>query len=78
MSKKEAMGKRGRLSLKELADYDDILTDALVDHVCHPFPPSVSLNLTNFRSTSGPIFARTVPNTILPAVSHKTMCAGFC
>jgi hypothetical protein len=27
--------KKQRLTLAQLASYDDILTDALVDHVCH-------------------------------------------
>lgn len=33
--------KKERLTLTQLAGYDDILTDALVDHVC----PNLSANL---------------------------------
>ena len=33
MSNKDAMAKKDRLTLSQLASYDDILTDALVDHV---------------------------------------------
>lgn len=33
MSTKDAMAKKDRLTLSQLASYDDILTDALVDHV---------------------------------------------
>jgi len=33
MSIKDAMAKKDRLTLSQLASYDDILTDALVDHV---------------------------------------------
>ena len=34
MISKDPMPKKERLTLSELASYDDILTDALVDHVC--------------------------------------------
>ena len=33
MSSKNTLAKRERLTLSQLASYDDILTDALVDHV---------------------------------------------
>lgn len=33
MSTKESMAKKERLTLGQLASYDDILTDALIDHV---------------------------------------------
>lgn len=36
MSKLEKITKKERLTLSQLARYDDILTDTLVDHVCAP------------------------------------------
>lgn len=40
MTKKPAIPpKKERLTLTQLTDYDDILTDALVDHVCIFHPP---------------------------------------
>ena len=33
MSIREALNKRGGLTLSQLASYDDLITDALVDHV---------------------------------------------
>lgn len=33
MSIREALNKRGGLTLSQLASYDDIVTDALIDHV---------------------------------------------
>lgn len=36
MSLKESLARKSRLSLAQLASYDDILTDALVDHVRAP------------------------------------------
>ena len=50
----EATAKKDRLTLSQLAGYDDILTDALVDHVyfTHSAVYSLLANL-NCRSTSG-------------------------
>ena len=33
MSLGEALSKRGGLTLSQLASYDDLITDALIDHV---------------------------------------------
>ena len=50
----EAIPKKDRLTLSQLAGYDDILTDALVDHVCGMNVHTKDAR-TNpcFRSTSG-------------------------
>lgn len=34
MHQQDAPAKKERLTLSQLAKYDDILTDTLVDHVC--------------------------------------------
>ncbi len=50
----EATPKKDRLTLSQLAGYDDILTDALVDHVSivQPIFPDLLADLY-IRSTSG-------------------------
>ena len=35
----EALNKKGGLTLSQLANYDDLITDALVDRVCIPQGP---------------------------------------
>ena len=50
----EATPKKDRLTLSQLAGYDDILTDALVDHACTMQPTSKApLADLYFRFTSG-------------------------
>lgn len=58
-----ALQKKGGLNLSQLANYDDLITDALVDRVsrrisCLPFNcalPSLNHSHMSFhRSTSGP------------------------
>ncbi|MCJ1357211.1 MAG: Histone-lysine N-methyltransferase set9 [Icmadophila ericetorum] len=46
-----AMGKRDRLTLSQLASYDDILTDALVDHVY--FWTTIRKNRSKYNLTRG-------------------------
>ena len=40
MSFKDAMARKERLTLSQLASYDDILTDVLVDHVSNTTTPT--------------------------------------
>ena len=59
--------KKERLTLTQLAGYDDILTDALVDHVCHDryAPRHVYLYANKpLRCISGPPYERIGRNTI--------------
>jgi len=61
----EALKKKGGLTLSQLANYDDLITDALVDRVRSPPPPHSSRDEAPLvtclltprctrRSTSGP------------------------
>ena len=68
--------KKQRLTLAQLAAYDDILTDALVDHVSPLLRPG--LHVTNsYRCTFGPLFAKTRTLTTHPVVSQKRQSLQF-
>jgi [histone H4]-N-methyl-L-lysine20 N-methyltransferase len=45
----EALKKKGGLTLSQLANYDDLITDALVDHVRHPAGLRAENTLANAR-----------------------------
>ena len=73
MSSKDTIVRKGRLTLTQLASYDDILTDVLVDHVSAILSPVHTDELTLAghecsnvctRSTFGPLFGRTGRSTI--------------
>ncbi|MCJ1248055.1 Histone-lysine N-methyltransferase set9 [Trapelia coarctata] len=51
MSTKDTMAKKDRLTLSQLASYDDILTDALVDHVY--FWTTIRKNRSKYQLTRG-------------------------
>ncbi|MCJ1478156.1 Histone-lysine N-methyltransferase set9 [Lambiella insularis] len=51
MSTKEVMAKKERLTLSQLASYDDILTDALIDHVF--FWTTIRKNRSKYNLTRG-------------------------
>lgn len=57
----EALNKKGGLTLSQLANYDDLITDALVDRVSLDDSLAIvrcrKANLTCARYTSGPPFA---------------------
>ena len=64
MALKDALAKKGGLTLSQLANYDDLATDALVDRVSSFARRRAKVyhkhtDLTpKRRSTSGPLFAR--------------------
>ena len=64
----EILPKKERLTVTQLAGYDDILTDALVDHVREslPFVSGLGCVSTNdlLRCTSGLRYGRIDQNTI--------------
>lgn len=75
MSAQGAVSKKDRLTLTQLAGYDDILTDALVDHVPSApcLQPMSALLNTHYRSTIGQPFARIDLNITSRVESTKTM-----
>lgn len=77
MNHQGAIARKDRLTLTQLAGYDDILTDALVDHVCVQTSPRNLLLIRSDRSTSGQPFAKIDPSTTLRAVSIKTILRMF-
>lgn len=75
MSRNAAQGKgdakRPRLTLSELASYDDICTDALVDNVGNR---SYAGQIVDYsRSSSGQRFAKIAPSTTQVGDSQKNL-----
>ena len=75
----EALKKKGGLTLSQLANYDDLITDALVDRVYlisrrHSFT-TVTLTPPP-RSTSGPASANSNPHTTHAAAYRRRLSAS--
>ncbi len=67
-----------RLTLAQLASYDDVLTDALVDQV-NSHLEHYAASLTSSRPISGHEYARTAKTNIyLSEGSRKTKCLKYC
>ena len=69
------MAKRERVTLEQLARYDDILTDVLVDHVCVSITENSSSFhwlISNPRCTFGRRFGRIGPSIALLVESPRT------
>lgn len=71
--------KKGRLTLAQLTSYDDIITDALVDHVRCAGVRAVREIYTEFedRSITGQPSERTGAHTIHPVGFEKKMSPLF-
>lgn len=54
----ETVSKKARLTIAQLAAYDDVLTDVLVDHVSH-FPAHLAMLTFPIRSSPGTMSAKT-------------------
>jgi hypothetical protein len=66
MALERALSKKAALTLAQLASYDDLVTDALVDHVrSHPYGEIDEHTLTGseYRCISGQRFGRTAQDT---------------
>jgi hypothetical protein len=71
MAPKNISPKKERLTLAQLMSYDDILTDALVDHVNSR--PVLGLKSNDLiRSTTGRLFGKTGMHTIHLEESKRT------
>lgn len=73
----DALAKKGGLTLSQLVDYDDRLTDALVDRVsihCHHI---ISIVLTDTRSTIGRPFANYDPDFTRSEAFERRMSAAL-
>ena len=78
MPAQPASPKKQRLTLAQLAAYDDILTDALVDHVsCCEEQTKVFMLTSRCRSTTGQVFERTKAHIIHREVFEKKMSLQF-
>ena len=65
-SSEDSLPRKGALTLARLVDYDDRITDALVDRVSTRRNPSSApaWTLTVYRSTTGLAFASYVPSAL--------------
>lgn len=75
MALERALSKKAGLTLAQLASYDDLVTDALVDRVCSSPPyrkfDEYTLTRKDNRCISGQRFERTAQDT-LPLVACMT------
>lgn len=80
-SSEDSLPKKGALTLTRLVDYDDRITDALVDRVStrRNLSSAPTWTLTAYRSTTGLPFASCVPSALSDlAVLERTTSHVFC
>ena len=83
---KEALAKKGGLSLAQLASYDDLITDALVDRVSRACFVEGKREIEKVyantgctdRSTIGPEYARIDQDTLPRAASVRRISQASC